>query len=312
MMQLPTEIWFDAWRRCSRWRTSLASTPRASSSDSSRPSARRRAGPGRAGAGAGGRRTGRSGRPGPAAPRAGAGRRRPRPPGRAVGQGLGRPDLGPPPLVPAPEHLPGEPAEVLQQDQPEHRRQGPQLADRQRGDPLEGADEPGQPRLVDLAVGVRDEREGQGVNPGVAPQRGGGELRQLLRRNPGAGRGGPRGGLPGGCGSCRRTTRRRARAPRDRRRAVGDPVRESAPGTPRSRRTAPGAGYRPAGRRQGADGGQADRVRFQVLKAVQLRADRARPLWRDQQGRGEPVGGRDGAAGSTRVLLIAADTLPAS
>jgi len=79
----------------------------------------------------------------------------------------------------APDHPLGQAAEVLDQDQPEHRRHGPELADPERGDRLERADEVGDPGLVELAVGVRDQRQGQGVDAGVAPDLADGELGQL-------------------------------------------------------------------------------------------------------------------------------------
>ena len=168
--QLPTVTWLAAWRWCSRRRTSLGSWPCAASSASSRRQH-------------GGRRPlvaqqlhqpdderiaqlcqgcklglGKHSRP--------ISRRSCR-----HGHGLFHPALGPPPLVPAPEHLLGQAPEVLEQDQAEHRGQGPELADRQGDDLLERLDEPGDPRLVELAVGVRDQRQGQRVDAGIARER---------------------------------------------------------------------------------------------------------------------------------------------
>ena len=71
-------------------------------------------------------------------------------------------------LVPAPEHLTGEAPEVLDQDQAEHRGDGPKLADGQGGDRLKRLDIAGDPRLVQAAVGVGDQGEGQGIHARIA------------------------------------------------------------------------------------------------------------------------------------------------
>ncbi len=92
--------------------------------------------------------------------------------------GLLVPPLGPLTLAPDPEHLLGEPPQVLEQDQAKHRGQGPQLADGQGRDLLERLDETRDPRLIELAVGVRDKCQGQGVDPGVARERARTQLRQ--------------------------------------------------------------------------------------------------------------------------------------
>ena len=81
------------------------------------------------------------------------------------------PSLGAAAFLPAPDHPLGQPPEVLEQDQAEHRRQGPELADRQRVGLLERPDKPGDPRLVELAVGVGDQRQGQRVDAGIAGER---------------------------------------------------------------------------------------------------------------------------------------------
>ena len=92
--------------------------------------------------------------------------------GRPIGQrrrdgGSGRPAHprgGPLPVRPGGEHLAGQPPQVLQQRQPEHGRHRPQLAGRQRRDLLVRPDEPQDEAVVEVAVGVRDERDGQGVD----------------------------------------------------------------------------------------------------------------------------------------------------
>ena len=103
-------------------------------------------------------------------------------PGRVDHRGgivMGDPGLGQEGHLPAPDHPLGQAPEVLDQDQPEHRRDGPELADGQRSDRLEGQEEPGDPRLIQLAVGVGHQRQGQGVDAGIAPDLADGELGEL-------------------------------------------------------------------------------------------------------------------------------------
>ncbi len=114
-------------------------------------------------------------------------------PGVGAGQDVGRPCLGAPAFLPAPDHPLGQAAEVLEQDEAEHGRQGPELADRERSGLLEHPDEPGDPRLVELAVRMRHQGQRQRVDAGVTDQ---GRRRPAwagARRSRGAGRAGPRG-----------------------------------------------------------------------------------------------------------------------
>ncbi len=73
----------------------------------------------------------------------------------------------------------GEPAEILDEDDPQRDRQRPELADRQRLDPLVSADEEPERVELDPAVRVRDEGPRQPVDARIAFQVSGGELRQL-------------------------------------------------------------------------------------------------------------------------------------
>ncbi len=98
---------------------------------------------------------------------------------RAGGQVPGHPVVGLVLLVPAPQDLLGDPPEVLDQCQAEHRRHGPELTDIHRGDRLEGLDVPADPGLVQAAVGVRHQRQGQSKDARVAGQRAVGQLGQL-------------------------------------------------------------------------------------------------------------------------------------
>ena len=72
-----------------------------------------------------------------------------------------------------------EPPEILDEDQSQRDRQRPELADRERLDPLVGPHESPEGLELDPAVGVRDERPGQPVDAGKALERALGELRQL-------------------------------------------------------------------------------------------------------------------------------------
>ena len=79
--------------------------------------------------------------------------------------------LGPLPFLPALEHLFRKAAQVLEQDEAEHGGQRPEFADRQGDDLLESLDEAADFRLVKLAIGVRDERHGQGVDTRIPRER---------------------------------------------------------------------------------------------------------------------------------------------
>jgi len=89
------------------------------------------------------------------------------------------PGIGEQRLVPTPDHPLGQAAEVLDQDQPEHRRHGPEFADGERSHRLEGLEEPRDPRFVELAVGVGDQGKGQRVDPRIPSDMADGQLRQL-------------------------------------------------------------------------------------------------------------------------------------
>ena len=106
----------------------------------------------------------------------------------------------------------GQAPEILDEDDSQRDRQRPQLADRQRLDPLIGADEPAEGLELDPAVGVRDERPGQPVHARDSP-------RAVRRRAWAAPDRTPAGGPPGSpepaprrCGSCSAATRPRARS----------------------------------------------------------------------------------------------------
>ena len=79
-------------------------------------------------------------------------------------------------FLPAPDHPLGQAPEVLEEDQPEHGGQSPELADGQGCGLLERPDEPGDSRLVELAVAVGDQRQGQSIDPGIADQGRGSEF----------------------------------------------------------------------------------------------------------------------------------------
>ena len=180
MTQLPTETWLAAWRRCSSRRTRLASFPCVASSPSSRlsvpaaaiPRSRRswtsRTTIGSESLGNGVPAVGSAG----SASSSGAG-------GGVGGEPGGDPGLGRLRCVPPADHPVGQAAEVLDQDQAEHRRDGPDLADPERRGRLEGLQEPADPRLVQLAVGVRHQGEGEGVDLRIPPCRLDGQLGQL-------------------------------------------------------------------------------------------------------------------------------------
>ena len=73
----------------------------------------------------------------------------------------------------------GHPPNAFDQAEAEHRRDGPQLTHRERGDPLELADEPGHVLEVDPGFGVRDQGDRHFVDSGVPGQGAGQEFRQL-------------------------------------------------------------------------------------------------------------------------------------
>src|SRR5690606_16725054 len=70
-------------------------------------------------------------------------------------------------------------AHVLDEAEPQHGGDGPQLADRERGHLLERPHEPARIGEVDPAFGVRNERDDQLVHPRISGQRSAGELGQL-------------------------------------------------------------------------------------------------------------------------------------
>ena len=186
---MPTETWLAAWRWCSRRRTSFGvEAPGVELGlELRRAAARRRPLVAQELDQPDDERVGRARRTGGGDGPLGAG---PRP---CVAASARHPALGPLALVPAPEHLLGQPPQVLEQDQAEHRRHGPELADRQGRDLLERLDEPGDPRLVELAVGVGDQRQGQGVDPGIAAERARRRAWAAPRRSRRAGPARPRG-----------------------------------------------------------------------------------------------------------------------
>ena len=65
----------------------------------------------------------------------------------------------------------GQPAQVLDQHDPQRRRQGPELAERELARLLVGLEEVHQQLLVEGAVGVGDERPGDAVDARQADQR---------------------------------------------------------------------------------------------------------------------------------------------
>ena len=79
------------------------------------------------------------------------------------------------PLHRAQRHAP----DVLDQPEPEHGRERPQLADGQDRDLLEGGDEAADVGEVDATLAVRDQGDGQLVHPGVAGERAGPKLGEL-------------------------------------------------------------------------------------------------------------------------------------
>src|SRR5215207_4218704 len=74
----------------------------------------------------------------------------------------------------------GEAAQVLHQRQSQSDGDGPQLADGEGRRLLVSADEPSQGLGVEPAVGVRDERERDGVDARVVSQLARGKLGQLV------------------------------------------------------------------------------------------------------------------------------------
>src|SRR4029079_19160124 len=70
-------------------------------------------------------------------------------------------------------------ADALDEPEPEHRGQGPELADPERDHLLERRDETGQIVELDPGFGVGDERDGDLVDPGIPRERSGGEFGQL-------------------------------------------------------------------------------------------------------------------------------------
>ena len=178
MTPLPTETWFAAWRRCSSRSSSSGSTLCRRRSAATRSSAAEAPGPWS--------RSSWSSRTTKAVDSTSPG-------GSSIaGTSFATvpsccdasrcfvgPLVGPAAARAAAEHLVGQPPEVLEQDEPEHRRHGPELADRQRGDRLERVDEPGDPRLVEPAVGVRHQGQRQREDAGVSLERLDGQLGQL-------------------------------------------------------------------------------------------------------------------------------------
>jgi hypothetical protein len=75
--------------------------------------------------------------------------------------------------------LPGEPAQVLDQDNAQRDRNRPQLADRQRLDALIGGDKAAQDVGVEVAVSMGDKGPGHPENARIASEWPVGELGQL-------------------------------------------------------------------------------------------------------------------------------------
>ncbi len=65
----------------------------------------------------------------------------------------------------------GHPPHVLDESQPEHRRDGPELADGESGDLLKGSHEAGHVVERDPALAVRDQRDSQLVDPRIPGER---------------------------------------------------------------------------------------------------------------------------------------------
>ncbi len=102
----------------------------------------------------------------------------------------------------------GQPSQVLDEQDSQADGDRPELAERQRLDPLVGGHQATQAVGVEPAVGVGDVRPGQAEDPRIALQRTVRELRQLAVVVAPAGRRGSRGAAPRRCGSCRPATPR--------------------------------------------------------------------------------------------------------
>ena len=76
-------------------------------------------------------------------------------------------------------HPVGRPAQILDQHDAQRDRHRPELADRQRGDPLVGAQERAEEMRLEAAVGVRDDGPGHAVHARIAGERPVHQLRQL-------------------------------------------------------------------------------------------------------------------------------------
>ena len=82
-------------------------------------------------------------------------------------------------ILPGPEDVVCQAAQVLHQGQAEHDGNGPEFADGQRRDGLVGLDEAQDVVLIQAAVGVGDQRQAQGIDAGIASQGPQRQLRQL-------------------------------------------------------------------------------------------------------------------------------------
>ena len=83
-------------------------------------------------------------------------------------------------VLPRAQRLHGETAEVFDQRQPQHDRNGPELADRERRDVLIRVGEPAQRLLIETAGGVRDEIAREHIDARIAAPSPADERRQLL------------------------------------------------------------------------------------------------------------------------------------
>ena len=81
--------------------------------------------------------------------------------------------------MPIAQHRLGQPPQVFQQAEAQHRRHGPKLANSEWNDRLVSLHEPGDVRLIQGAVGVRDQCQRQRMNAWIPGQRPGNQLGQL-------------------------------------------------------------------------------------------------------------------------------------
>ena len=95
-----------------------------------------------------------------------------------------RPKIGEIPVPPTARDVFGDAAEAFDQSEPQHDRQGPQLAQRERTDRLVGGHKMTHLLDIDVPVGVGDQFEGDGVDPGETRFRTVEEARQFATVGP--------------------------------------------------------------------------------------------------------------------------------